>query len=295
MNTSIEPINLKRPDFAGLLSGISVANGISKEDATAIEGGMNHYAVLILRNQHITDDQQCVFSEHFGPMEQATGDIDQSTTRRLSMKVNDISNLDENGAVMAIDDRRSLFSLGNRLWHSDSSFKQTPAKYSLLSARNIPASGGITQFADMRAAWDALAPEMQVECMGKTCDHSQLYSRGLLGFTEWTEAEIVFNQPVPQRLVRRHAGSGRLSLYLSAHAGAIHGRPMPEARIFLRELNEHATQHQFIYSHEWQPNDLVIWDNRATMHRATRYDSGLVRDLHRTTVSDSAPTLQQPV
>ena len=295
MTIDIEPIHLERPNFAGLLSGVSVANGISKEDATEIEDGMNHFAVLVLRHQQITDDQQCAFSEYFGPLEQATGDIDQSATRRLSMKVNDISNLDENGAVMAIDDRRSLFSLGNRLWHSDSSFKQTPAKYSLLSARDIPASGGITQFADMRAAWDALAPEIQAECMDKICDHSQLYSRGLLGFAEWTDAEIAFNQPVPQRLVRRHAGSGRLSLYLSAHAGAIHGQPMPEARIFLRELNEHATQHQFIYSHEWQPNDLVIWDNRATMHRATRYDSDQVRDLHRTTVSDSAPTLQQPL
>ena len=221
MTIDIEPIHLERPNFAGLLSGVSVANGISKEDATEIEDGMNHFAVLVLRDQQITDDQQCAFSEYFGPLEQATGDIDQSATRRLSMKVNDISNLDENGEVMAIDDRRSLFSLGNRLWHSDSSFKQTPAKYSLLSARDIPASGGITQFADMRAAWDELAPEIQAECMDKICDHSQLYSRGLLGFAEWTDAEIAFNQPVPQRLVRRHAGSGRLSLYLSAHAGSI--------------------------------------------------------------------------
>jgi alpha-ketoglutarate-dependent 2,4-dichlorophenoxyacetate dioxygenase len=295
MTINIEPIDLQHANFAGLLSGVSVANGISKEDATEIEDGMNHFAVLVLRDQQITDDQLYAFSEHFGPMEQATGDPDQSATRRLSMNVNDISNLDENGGVMAIDDRRALFSLGNRLWHSDSSFKQTPAKFSLLSARKIPASGGNTQFADMRAAWDALAPEIQVECMGKICDHSQLYSRGQLGFSEWTEAEIDFNQPVPQRLVRRHAGSGRLSLYLSAHAGAIHGQSMPVARVFLRELNEHATQQQFVYSHEWLPNDLVIWDNRATMHRATRYDSDQVRDLHRTTVSDSAPTLQQPL
>ena len=295
MTIDIEPMNREFPNFAGLLSGISVANVTSKEDASVIEDGMNHFAVLVLRNQKITDDQQCAFSENFGPMEQATGDIDQSATRRLSLKVNDISNLDENGTVMEIHDRRYLFSLGNRLWHSDSSFKQTPAKYSLLSARYIPASGSITQFADMRAAWDALALDMQAECMGKICDHSQLYSRGLLGFTEWTEAEIEFNQPVPQRLVRRHTGSGRLSLYLSAHAGSIHGRPMPEARILLQELNEHATQKQFIYSHEWQPNDLVIWDNRATMHRAIRFDSGQVRDLHRTTISDIAPTLQQPV
>jgi len=295
MTIDIKPIRPEHPNFAGILSGISVADGISKEDAMKIEDGMNHYAVLVLRNQQITDDQQYAFSEHFGPLELATGDLDKSATRRLSMKINDISNLDENGAVMAIDDRRHLFSLGNRLWHSDSSFKPTPAKFSLLSARSIPAGGGNTQFADMRAAWDALAPEIQAECMDKICDHSQLYSRGQLGFSEWTEDEIEFNKPVPQRLVRRHAGSGRLSLYLSAHAGAIHGMPMPVARIFLRELNEHATQPQFIYSHEWQPNDLVIWDNRATMHRATRYDSNQVRDLHRTTVSDSASTLQQAI
>ena len=295
MTIYIKPISLERPDFAGLLSGISVANGISKDDAAVIENGMNHYAVLVLRDQQITDDQQYAFSEHFGPMEQATGDLDKSGTRRLSMKINDISNLDEDGNVMAIDDRRRQFSLGNRLWHSDSSFKKIPSKFSILSARDIPVSGGNTQFSDLRAAWDALAPEIQMECMDKICDHSQLYSRGLLGFTEWTEAEVAFNQPVPQRLVRRHAGSGRLSLYLSAHAGAIRDQPMPEARIFLRELNEHATQPQFVYSHEWQASDLVIWDNRATMHRATRYDSEKVRDLHRTTVSDNAPTLQQPV
>jgi alpha-ketoglutarate-dependent 2,4-dichlorophenoxyacetate dioxygenase len=146
MTINIEPICLKRANFSSLVSGISVANEISEED------GINQFALLVLHNQQITDQQQCAFSEHFGPMEQVTGDIDQSATRRLLMKVNDISNLDENGEVMAIDDRRSLFSLGNRLWHSDSSFKQTPAKYSLLSARDIPTSVGITQFADMRAA-----------------------------------------------------------------------------------------------------------------------------------------------
>ena len=144
MSPGIETINLERSGFVGLLSGISVASGVSQEDAMAIEIGMNHFAVLVLRNQDITDDQQCFFSEYFGPMEQATSDIDQSTSRRLSMKVNDIPNLDENGAVIAVDDRCAMFSLGNRLWHSDSSFKQTPAKYSLLSARDIPASGGIT-------------------------------------------------------------------------------------------------------------------------------------------------------
>ncbi len=295
MPVTFRPMRSDNDSFAGEALGVDIAAGVSPEDAAKIEEAMDHYAVLVIRNQKIDDDQQYRFSEHFGPMEQATGDIDQSSKRRLSLKVNDISNLDENGAVMAMDDRRRLFSLGNRLWHSDSSFKPTPAKFSILSARVIPGQGGNTEFADMRAAWDELEPELQAECMGKICEHSQLYSRGVLGFSDWTEEELEFNKPVLQRLVRRHPGSGRLSLFLSAHAGAIHGLPMPTARIFLRDLTEHATQRKFVYSHEWQPFDVVIWDNRAVMHRATRYDGSQTRDLHRTTVSDSAPTLEQAV
>jgi alpha-ketoglutarate-dependent 2,4-dichlorophenoxyacetate dioxygenase len=223
----------------------------------------------------------------------ATGDIAQGGQRRLSMEINDISNLDRDGAVLGRDDRRRLFSLGNMLWHSDSSFKPTPAKYSLLSARVIPGSGGNTEFADMRAAWDALDAETKALTRELIVEHSQLFSRGSLGFDAFTEEERAKWQPVPQRLVRRHPVTGRLSLFLSAHAGAIRGWPIPEARMLLRDLTEHATQRDFVHAHLWRPHDLVMWDNRATMHRARRYPAEQKRDLHRTTVADVAPTLEQ--
>lgn len=295
MPLSVRPIRPDHPDFAGEISGVDIAAGVSADEAAKIEKAMDHYAVLVFHGQVIDDDQQYAFSQHFGPMEQATGDIAKLEDRRLSLKVNDISNLNRNGEVMARDDRKRLFNLGNMLWHSDSSFKPTPAKYSLLSAREIPEGGGNTEFADMRAAWDALEPDLQEECLGLVCEHSQIYSRGLLGFSDWDEEERAKNAPVRQRLVRRHAGSGRLSLFLASHAGAIEGWPVPEARMFLRDLIEHATQRQFVYAHEWRQWDLVMWDNRAVMHRARRYDHTKVRDMHRTTVADSAPTLEQPI
>jgi alpha-ketoglutarate-dependent 2,4-dichlorophenoxyacetate dioxygenase len=201
--------------------------------------------------------------------------------------------VDKDGRVLARDDRKRLFALGNMLWHSDSSFKATPAKFSLLSARVIPDHGGNTEFADMRAAWDTLDDETKALARDLVCDHTQLHSRGVLGFSDFTEEERRRFAPVPQRLVRRHPVTKRLSLYLSSHAGTIHGWPVPEARMLLRDLTEHATQPAFVYRHTWTPNDLVMWDNRTTMHRARRYPADQVRDLHRTTVADSAPTLQQ--
>lgn len=295
MSVSITPITAGHPNFAGVVTGLDIANGVSAAEAAAIEAGMDHYAVLVLHDQIIDDDQQYAFSQHFGPMETATGDIAQREQRRLSMKVNDISNLDSQGRVVERDDRRRLFGLGNMLWHSDSSFKPTPAKFSLLSARAIPSEAGNSEFADMRAAWDALDEKTKTECMDLVCEHSQLYSRGLLGFDQWTEQERIENAPVPQRLVRRHPNTGRFSLFLSAHAGAIQGWPIPEARMFLRDLIEHATQRQFVHAHEWREWDLVIWDNRVVMHRGRRYNRTQVRDMHRTTVADRAPTLQQEI
>ena len=161
MSVSITPIRADQPSFAGVAAGVDIANGISAADAAVIEAGMDHYGVLVLHDQIIDDDQQYAFSQHFGPMEQATGDIAQKEQRRLSMKINDVSNLDQQGRVTARDDRRRLFGLGNMLWHSDSSFKPTPAKFSLLSARVIPDEAGDTEFADMRAAWDALDEKNQ--------------------------------------------------------------------------------------------------------------------------------------
>jgi alpha-ketoglutarate-dependent 2,4-dichlorophenoxyacetate dioxygenase len=293
MTITIRPADPARPDFAGEVSGVDLRRGIDGAEAAVIEAGMDRYAVLVFRGQDIDDAQQIAFSRHFGPLEQATGDIARSDQRRLAMEVNDISNLDRDGGVLARDDRRRLFALGNMLWHSDSSFKPTPAKYSLLSARVIPGSGGNTEFADMRAAWDALDAETKALVRDLVCEHTQIHSRGTLGFADFTEEERARWAPVPQRLVRRHPRTGRLSLFLSAHAGAIQGWPKPEALMLLRDLTEHATQRDFVHAHVWQPHDLVMWDNRVTMHRARRYPAEQKRDLHRTTVADSAPTLDQ--
>jgi len=293
MTLTIRPANPARPAFVGEVTGLDIARGITAAEAAAIEQGMDRYGVLVFRDQPLDDAQQIAFSRHFGALEMATGDIAQGGQRRLAMEVNDISNLDRDGGVLARDDRRRLFSLGNMLWHSDSSFKPTPAKYSLLSARVIPGSGGNTEFADMRAAWDALDAETQALARDLVAEHSQLFSRGSLGFDAFTEEERAKWQPVPQRLVRRHPRTGRLSLFLSAHAGAIRGWPVPEARMLLRDLTEHATQREFVHAHVWRPHDLVMWDNRATMHRARRYPTEQKRDLHRTTVADVAPTLEQ--
>jgi alpha-ketoglutarate-dependent 2,4-dichlorophenoxyacetate dioxygenase len=293
MTIAIQPANPENPDFFGEVSGVDLRRPISRDEIAAIEAGMDRFAVLVFHDQRIDDEQQLAFTRNFGPLEMATGDF-EIKNRRLSIAVNDISNVDNDNKVRARDDRTRLFSLGNMLWHSDSSFKATPAKYSLLSARVIPSSpGGNTEFADMRAAWDALDAETRALVQDLVCEHSQLYSRGVLGFTDFTEEERQRFAPVLQRLVRRHPVTGRRSLYLSSHAGTIVGWPMPEARALLRDLIEHATQREFVHAQQWRQFDLVMWDNRVVMHRGRRYNTTEVRDLHRTTVADSAPTLEQ--
>ncbi len=288
---AIDPV--ARPDFAGEVSDIDLTRPLTAAEVAAVAAGMDRFAVLVFRDQRLTDEQQIAFSANFGPLEQATGDLAQGAARRLSMQVNDISNLDRENRVLARDDRRRLFGLGNRLWHSDSSFKPTPAKYSALSARVIPGGGGNTEFADMRAAYDALDEATKAEIADLVCLHSQLFSRAAIGFDTFTEDERVRFAPVPQRLVRRHPVTGRKSLFLASHAGAIVGWPVPEARAFLRDLTEHATERRFVHAHVWRQWDLVMWDNRVTMHRARPFDAREVRDMHRTTVADSAPTLEQ--
>jgi alpha-ketoglutarate-dependent 2,4-dichlorophenoxyacetate dioxygenase len=288
---AVDPVN--QPEFFGEVTGVDLRQPLAAAEVAAIERGMDRFAVLRFRDQPIDDDQQLAFSCNFGLMELATGDIVQGAERRLPMEISDISNLDKADQVLARDNRKRLFSLGNMLWHSDSSFKATPAKYSLLSARRIPGSGGNTEFADMRAAWDALDGETKALVRDLVTEHSQLYSRGSLGFTDFTEEERARFAPVPQRLVRRHPVTGRLSLFLASHIGAIRGWPVPEARMLIRDLTEHATQRRFVAVQEWRVHDLVMWDNRVTMHRARRYPAEEVRDLHRTTVADCAPTLEQ--
>ena len=290
---AIHPIDPARPTFIGEVSGIDLTRRLTEEEVSAIHAGMDRFGVLVFHDQHFEDEQQIAFSRQLGMLEEATGDIMSEKDRRLSMDLNDISNLDKNGELLPRDDRRRLFGLGNLLWHSDSSFKEVPAKYSMLSARKIPLAGGNTEFADMRAAYDALDDETKNEVHNLICLHSQIFSRGVLGFDDFTDAERAKWAPVRQGLVRRHPNTGRLSLYLASHAGGIEGWPMPEARSFLRDLNEHATQRQFVYAHVWRPWDLVMWDNRVTMHRARRYDPKEVRDMRRTTLTNEVSSLEQ--
>ena len=294
MRIAIQPLDAtNRSFFAAEVSGIDLTRRLSDGEVAAIHTGMDQFGVLVFHDQHLEDEQQVAFSRQLGPLEQATGDIQAPEDRRVSMDLNDISNLDRYGVVLPREDRRRRLGLGNMLWHSDSSFKDVPAKYSLLSARKIPVAGGNTEFADMRAAYDALDDAMKREVHDLICLHSQLYSRGVLGFDDFTAAERKKWTPVRQRLVRRHPNTRRLSLYLASHAGAIEGMPMPEARAFLRDLTEHATQRQFVYAHVWRQWDLVMWDNRVTTHRARRYNPLEVRDMRRTTLTNEVSSLEQ--
>ena len=291
------PISIRQihPAFAGEVSGIDCREPLRSDDVAAIEAGMDKHAVLVFRNQHITDDQQLAFTRHFGELEnyKTGGHIRKRTDSRLAPGIADFSNLDRNGRIISAEDRVWFFKLGDRLWHSDSSFRPIPAKYSLLSGRILPSWGANTEFADMRAAYDALDARTKAEVEDLVCEHSLIYSREAIGFTDLTEEEIADFKPVRQRLVRTHPVTGRKSLFLSSHAGAIVGWTLPEARMFLRDLTEYATQPEFVYSHAWQPYDLIMWDNRTTMHRARRFDRKEVRDVRRTTLAGDVVTIEQ--
>ncbi|TMJ57706.1 MAG: TauD/TfdA family dioxygenase [Alphaproteobacteria bacterium] len=257
---------------------------------------MDRYAVLVFREQSITDDEQLAFTRHFGELEayRTPGHVRPRSEQRLGPGMADFSNLDKHGNIIAADDRVWFFKLADRLWHSDSSFRPVPAKYSLLSARVLPSWGGNTDFADMRAAYDALDTRTKAEIEDLVCLHSLIYSRQAIGFGDLSPEEMAAFRPVRQRLVRTHPVTGRKSLFLSAHAGAIEGWAVPEARMFLRDLTEHATQREFVYSHVWRPGDLVMWDNRQVMHRARRFgDRNEIRDMRRTTLAGDAPTIEQ--
>jgi alpha-ketoglutarate-dependent 2,4-dichlorophenoxyacetate dioxygenase len=282
------------PVFVGEVSDIDITRPLSREEAAAVEAGMNEHAVLVFHEQKLTDEQQMAFTLNFGVLENARGgNITKDEDRRLQVGMNDVSNLDKDGRPLDRESRQRWFNLGNMLWHSDSSFRAIPAKFSLLSARVVNPVGGNTEYADMRAAYDALDAATKTLIEGLVCEHSLMYSRGLLGMHDYSEEERAMFRPVRQRLVRTHPATGRKSLYLSSHAGGIVGMPMAEARILLRDLTEHATQPQFVYVHRWRPWDFVMWDNRRTMHRVRRYDDNQARDMRRTTLAGESSTVEQ--
>jgi alpha-ketoglutarate-dependent 2,4-dichlorophenoxyacetate dioxygenase len=291
MSISICPLH---PVFAGEITGIDTTHALSADDVAAIEAGMERYAVLVFRDQHLADDQQLAFSRAFGELEETRGTgISKPDEQRLHPAFADVSNIGKDNKLLERDNRRRLYGLGNMLWHSDSSFKAVPAKYSILSGRIVTSEGGNTEFADMRAAYATLDDATKSEIEDLIGEHSLIYSRAILGFTDLTPEERATMRPVRQRLVRTHPVTGEKSLYLASHIGAIIGWPVPEARAFIRDMTEHATQRQFVYAHKWQPHDLVMWDNRVTMHRVRRYDNALPRDMRRTTVGGTEMTSAQ--
>jgi alpha-ketoglutarate-dependent 2,4-dichlorophenoxyacetate dioxygenase len=287
--TSLHPV------LGARVEGLRLADDLAPATVAAIRAAMDRHAVLVFPGQaHLDDAAQLGFGRLFGQVEETPSLVDQSRRRLPQNQINDISNLGVDGKILAADDRRRMFNLGNLLWHSDSSFKPTPASYSMLHARVIPPEGGETEFADMRAAWDALPEATKAKLRDLVAEHSLIFSRALLGFEEFTAEERERCTPVPQRLVRRHPGSGRLSLYLSSHIGRIRGWQTPEAMALLRDLTEFATQSRFVYRHHWSVGDLVVWDNRCTMHRGRPYaDKQYPRDMRRVTLTDMAPTLEQ--
>ena len=281
--------------FVGEVSGIDLREPLTPDQAEEIHHAMDRLGVLVFHDQDLTDEQQVEFSRNFGDLELAVGsNLLKPDQRRLRLEMADVSNLDKQGRVFARDDRRRMFNLGNRLWHSDSSFRAIPSKFSILSCRSKPRIGGNTEFAFMPAAYEALDAETQAEIEDLVTEHSLIYSRSQLGFADFSEEELDKFEPVRHRLVRTNAFTGRKSVYLSAHIGTIVGWPMPEARDFIRDLIEHATQPAFRHAHEWRVGDLVMWDNRQCMHRVRRFrDTGEIRDMRRTTVAGEGPTVDQ--
>jgi len=284
------------PLFVGEVSGVDVGQPVTAATLAALNAAIDRYAVLIFRSQDLDDERQMAFARNFGELELPRSGA-AGVKRRLRPEIADISNLDEDSRVRGRDDPRRFDQLGNRLWHTDGSFRRVPAALSMLFAHRVPGpsrkGNGETEFADMRAAYDALSDMQKEDIADIVALHDIAWSRGQLGFNDLLFGEKTVLPPVPQRLVRTHPGSCRKVLYVAAHASEIVGWPVAEGRLLLRELIEHATQREFVYRHDWREGDLVIWDNRATMHRGRHYDETRVRDLRRVTTRDVASTLDQ--
>jgi alpha-ketoglutarate-dependent 2,4-dichlorophenoxyacetate dioxygenase len=284
------------PVFAAEVSPIDLRQAHDPAVLAAIRAGMDEFAVLVFRDQPFTDQEQLEFAQRLdGELHTKTGARVLVKSRLGNEAVADISNLDEDGGIIRSGDRRRMYSLGNRLWHTDASFQDPAGRYSMLSAKVVPPAGADTEFADMRAAYDALDGEMQTRLHGLRVHHSIAHSRQTLGF-EFSAEEAEALKGAVHPLIRTLPRSGRRSLYVASHASRIVDWPVPEGRLLLKDLIEHATQRQFVYRHAWRVGDLVIWDNRATMHRATPFDDAKHRrELRRVTTLDIEAPVEAPV
>lgn len=293
MSISIRPVH---PRFVGEVSGIDLRQALTRVEVAAIEAGMDEYAVLVFRDQPLDDEQQIAFTANFGELEVTlAGQMARPEMRRFQkLELGDISNLDGANKLRDRDDSRRMYALANRLWHSDASFRAVGAGYTLLHARVVPSQGGNTEFADMRAAYDALDDAAKAEVAEMVTEHSIVFSREQIGVEVTSDGNADKLRPVQHRLVVTHPVTGRKALYLSSHIGGIVGWPVPEARAYIRDLTEHATQRQFVHAHEWRVGDLVMWDNRMVMHRARAFrDLEEVRDLRRTSLKGTGLTMAQ--
>jgi len=282
-------VNPLQADFVAIVDGVDLTLPMSQAHLLEVQAALDKFGVLIFRGPNLSEEQQLRFARNFGALE--TSGILGDRKLRVHEKLADVSNLDHDNAVVGPADRRRMNMLGNQLWHTDSSFKATPAKYSALHAHAVPPEGGETQFADMRAAYDALPSAMQQRVDGLVVEHSLFTSRAKIGFTDFTDEERARFPTALQRLVRLHPATQRKSLYLAAHASHIDGWPLSDGMMLLLDLMEHATQREFVYTHKWSNGDLVIWDNRCTMHRGRPFDETWKRDMRRATVVDDGPTI----
>jgi alpha-ketoglutarate-dependent 2,4-dichlorophenoxyacetate dioxygenase len=285
------------PGFAAEAGFLDLSRPLDENGVAAIQAAIDAYPVLVFRDQRLTDAQLRDFAARFGPLEIGRSAARPGRRRLAIPQIGDISNLDEDNKVRALNDRKRLDGLGNRLWHTDASYMPLPVVLGLLHAVALPPQSpfgnGETEFADMRAAYDTLPLTTKDAIDSLTAEHDVFWSRAQIGFTDFPQGEREQYPPSRQRLVRRHSGSGRKSLYLSAHASHITGWPIADGRLLLMDLNAHATHTRFVYSHTWRVGDLVIWDNRWTMHRGRPHDESKARDLRRATTLDTGSTLEE--
>jgi len=290
MGITVRPLH---PHFAAEIVGVRLRD-IDEPTFGAVREAFEEYSVLVFHDQHLTDDEQIAFTRRFGPLEETVRSIAQNT--QVAPQIADLSNVDPEGNTMAADDRRMLYHKGNQLWHSDSSFKRVPAMASLLSAREVPPEGGETEYASLRAAWDALPVTLQQRLEDLVALHSFAYSRSLIAPDLLLPEQEVQLPPVKQRLVRANPVNGRQAVYLGSHASHVLGMPVEEGRALLRDLLEHATRPEFVFTHRWRVGDCVMWDNRAVLHRGRDWDTRRYRRvMHRTTVAGDGPTVPDPV
>lgn len=283
MSLRLKPLH---PLFVAEASGIDIARPLSDTEVRQINAAMNEYAVLVWRGQPLTGQQQIGFAKSFGPLDLGLKKVFKRNERLEDERLIDISNVDAEGNVARRDSPKNLSNFANQLWHSDSSFQDPRAAYSMLHALVLPSWGGNTEFADLRAAYDALPDRTKAEVQDLRAEHYALHTRILLGDEAYTDEQKKAIPPAVWPLVQTHPGSGRKLLFVGVHARQIIGWPTAESRMYLQDLLEHATQREFVYRHEWQVGDLVMWDNRSTLHRGRRYDIAERRELRRTTIED---------